>query len=230
MVSRGGIAGSSNSCAVVLSSVMVTITGTLRGRKFTARTDSGGCWPAAYLIAEAPVPESVRTRIGEIAGAHDTGGLPLGGRNFLDLTLLASGVSRTNTGAPQQFAGTSAVHETGISIAGQRNLNNAFIADDFPAHDDPGLAGSLLSQEVIQQLQVVTSGGNAGFGRVSSGAFNIVTKSGANHWHGSPDGILPNQRLDARNPLAIGAPASNREVYKRLLDPRQLQLGMRFDF
>jgi len=235
--------------AGVLPSVLVTVDDTLRGRNFTARTDSGGRYqflrlaPADYIIrvedprfekyerrlpllagqavdlpivlrvagvgqslaviAEAPVLESVRTQIGETVGAHDIGGLPLNGRNFLDLALLAPGVSRTNTGTPQQFAETSAVPGTGISIAGQRNLNNAFIVDGLSANDDAaGLAGSFYSQEVIQQFQVVTSGGNAEFGRASSGVVNIITKSGTNQWHGSAYGILRNPRFDARNSLA----------------------------
>ena len=147
--------------------------------------------------------ESVRTEAGATVGGRLIGDLPLNGRNYLDLALLAPGVSRTNTGAPQQFAETSAVPGTGISIAGQRNLNNTFVIDGLSANDDAaGLAGSFYSQEVIREFQVITSGANAEFGRASSGVVSIATRSGTNQWHGRAYGFLRNQRLDARNALA----------------------------
>ncbi len=45
------------------------------------------------------------------------------------LALLVPGVSRTNTGAPQQFAETSAVPGTAHFVSSQRNLNNNFVLD-----------------------------------------------------------------------------------------------------
>jgi len=55
---------------------------------------------------------------------------------------------------------------------------------------------------VIDQFQVVTSGGIAEFGRAAGGIVNILTKSGTNDWRGNFYGFLRNQRFDARNPLA----------------------------
>ncbi len=70
---------------------------------------------------------------------------------------------------------------TGISVAGQRNLNNTFIVDGLSANDDAAdLAGTYFAEEVIREFQVVTSGGIAEFGRASAGIVNIVTQSGAN--------------------------------------------------
>ena len=70
---------------------------------------------------------------------------------------------------------------TGISVAGQRNLDNTFIVDGLSANDDAAdLAGTYFSEEVIREFQVITSGGTAEFGRASAGIFNIVTQSGTN--------------------------------------------------
>ena len=129
--------------------------------------------------------------------------MPLNGRNYLDLALLIPGVSPTNTGSNQRFAETSAVPGQGISIAGQRNLYNSFIVDGVSANDDAAdLTGSYYSEEVIDQFQVVTSGGIAEFGRASGGVVNILTRSGTNEFRGSLYGFFRNQRFDARNPLA----------------------------
>jgi hypothetical protein len=152
---------------------------------------------------DVPVIEAARTQVAGTVLPAEVNNLPLNGRNYLDLALLVPGVSRTNTGSNQRFAETSAAPGTGISVAGQRNLNNSFIVDGLSANDDAAdLAGTFYSQEVIREFQVVTSGGIAEFGRSSAGVINIVTQSGTKDWRGRLYGFLRNQRFDARNPLA----------------------------
>jgi len=155
------------------------------------------------VTADVPFIEAARTQVAETISPQEISGMPLNGRNYLDLALLVPAVSRTNTGSVQRFAETSAVPGTGLSVAGQRNLNNGFIVDGLSANDDAAdLAGTFYSQEVIREFQVVTSGGIAEFGRASSGVVNIITQSGTNFWRGRIYGFLRNQRFDARNPLA----------------------------
>jgi hypothetical protein len=155
------------------------------------------------VVTDVLAIEAARTQVAETIRPREVDDLPLNGRNYLDLALLVPGVSRTNVGSVQRFAETSAVPGTGLSIAGQRNLNNGFVMDGLSANDDAAdLAGTFYSQEVIREFQVVTSGGIAEFGRASGGVVNIITQSGTNNWHGRIYGFLRNQRLDARNPLA----------------------------
>lgn len=152
---------------------------------------------------DVPLVETVRTQITETIRPREIQELPLNGRNYLDLALLIPGVSPTNTGSNQRFAETSAVPGQGLSIAGQRNLYNSFIVDGVSANDDAAdLTGTYYSEEVIDQFQVVTSGGIAEFGRASGGVVNILTRSGSNDWRGNLYGFFRNQRFDARNPLA----------------------------
>jgi hypothetical protein len=162
-----------------------------------------GLTESVDVSGEVPVIETARTQLSETVLPREIDGLPLNGRNYLDLALLVPGVSRTNTGSNQRFAETSAVPGQGLSISGQRNLNNSFVVDGVSANDDAaGLAGTFYSQDVIREFQVVTSGGIAEFGRSSAGVVNIITRSGTNDWRGRAYGFLRNQRLDARNPLA----------------------------
>ncbi|MDQ6664543.1 MAG: carboxypeptidase regulatory-like domain-containing protein, partial [Acidobacteriota bacterium] len=154
------------------------------------------------VTADVPIVEAARTQLSETVLSREIDKLPLNGRNFLDLALLAPGVSRTNTGSNERFAETSAVPGTGISIAGQRNLNTGFVVDGLSANDDAAdLTGTFYSQEVIREFQVITSGGIAEFGRASGGVINILTQSGTNQWHGRAYDFTRNQRFDARNPL-----------------------------
>jgi hypothetical protein len=56
--------------------------------------------------------------------------------------------------------------------------------------------------DVVQQFHVVTSGGQAEFGRALGGYFNLIAKSGPNQLHGTAYGFLRNQRLNADNALS----------------------------
>ncbi len=114
------------------------------------------------VTAQAPVLESARTQIAGTVSQTEARGLPLNGRNFLDLALLIPGVSPTNTGSTQLFAETSAVPGQGLSIGSQRNLSNSFIVDGLSANDDAaGLSGIPYAVDAVDQFQVVTSGGQA---------------------------------------------------------------------
>ena len=167
------------------------------------KLDVAGVSAQVNIGTDIPIVETVRTQITETIKPREINELPLNGRNYLDLALLIPGVSPTNTGSNQRFAETSAVPGQGLSIAGQRNLYNSFIVDGVSANDDAAdLTGTYYSQEVIDQFQVVTSGGIAEFGRASGGVVNILTKSGTNDWRGGLYGFVRNQRFDARNPLA----------------------------
>ncbi|HKG78997.1 MAG TPA: TonB-dependent receptor, partial [Pyrinomonadaceae bacterium] len=167
------------------------------------KLDVEGVSAQVNIGSDTPLVETVRTQITETIHPNEIHELPLNGRNFLDLALLIPGVSPTNTGSNQRFAETSAVPGQGISIAGQRNLYNSFVIDGVSANDDAAdLTGTYYSEEVIDQFQVVTSGGIAEFGRASGGVVNVLTKSGTNEWRGSLYGFFRNQRFDARNPLA----------------------------
>ena len=153
--------------------------------------------------ADVPAVETARTQLAETIVPKEIDSLPLNGRNYLDLAALTPGVTRTNPVANQRFPETSAVPGTGLSITGQRFINNGFVVDGLSSNDDAAdLAGTFYSQEVIREFEVITSGGIAEFGRASGGVVNIVTRSGTNDYRGRVYGFLRNQRLDARNALA----------------------------
>lgn len=154
------------------------------------------------VTAAAPVIEIERTQVSTSISPQEVHDLPLNGRNYLDLALLAPGVSRTNTGGNQRFAETSAVPGTGISISTQRNLANSFIVDGLSANDDAAqLAGTFFSEEVIREFAVIRAGGSAEFGRASAGIINIATRSGTNVLQGDVYAWVRNDSLDSENPL-----------------------------
>jgi Carboxypeptidase regulatory-like domain len=162
-----------------------------------------GTASAVTVTAESEVLEAARSQIAGTVSASEIRNLPLNGRNFLDAALMVPGVSPTNTTANQLFAETSAVPGQGISIGSQRNFSNSFIVDGLSNNDDAaGLTGAFYGLEVVDELQVVTSGGQAEFGRALGGYVNVVTKSGTNTLHGDLYGFLRNQRFNAANALS----------------------------
>jgi hypothetical protein len=155
------------------------------------------------VTAEPPVIETDRSQIGETVSQSEATNLPFEGRNYLDLSLLLPGVSPTNTASTQTLAETSAIVGQGYSVNSQRNFSNSFIVDGLSANDDAaGVAGSAFGMDVVREFQVVTSGGQAEFGRALGGYFNIITRSGTNEFHGTAYGFLRNQRLNADNALS----------------------------
>jgi hypothetical protein len=155
------------------------------------------------VSAQSSVLEAARTQIASTISQTEVKNLPLNGRNYFDLALLAPGVSPTNTAANQLFAETSEVPGQGISIGSQRNFSNSFIIDGVSANDDAaGVAGTFVGLDVVQEFQVVTSGGQAELGRALGGYVNVVTKSGGNTVHGDLYGYFRNSRFNAANALS----------------------------
>lgn len=152
--------------------------------------------------SQGPVLEMARSQVAGTISQTEVRNLPLNGRSFLDLALLVPGVSATNTAASQLFPETSAVPGQGISVSSQRNFSNSFIVDGLSANDDAaGLVGVFYGLDVVQELQVVTSGGQAEFGRAMGGYVNMITKSGTNSLHGDLYGFFESQGLSADNAL-----------------------------
>jgi hypothetical protein len=151
----------------------------------------------------APVIETARSQLAATVSDTEVESLPMNGRNFLDLALLAPGVAPANIASTQLFPETSAVPGVTLSIGSQRNLSNYFVVDGLSANDDAaGLSGMTFAVDAIEQFQVVTSGAQAELGRALGGYINIVTKSGNNTTRGTVYEYFRDDRLNAPNALS----------------------------
>lgn len=159
--------------------------------------------PASTTVEVTGATEAARTEIAGTISRRQIADLPLSGRNYLDVALFVPGVSPTNTASNQLFAETSAIPGQGISIGSQRNFSNGFIIDGVSANDDAaGVAGTFVGLDVVDEFQVVTSGGQAELGRALGGYVNLVTKSGGNALHGDGYGYFRNSAMNAANALS----------------------------
>ncbi|HXJ95640.1 MAG TPA: carboxypeptidase regulatory-like domain-containing protein [Terriglobia bacterium] len=125
--------------------------------------------------------------------------LPLDGRQFTQLALLAGGaVPPYPNGATQQF-NTPALG-LGFSVNGQRSERNNFSLDGVTIMEP--FAYSLTvnpSLDAIQEFRVVTGSYSAAQGITSGAQVEIVTRSGTNRFSGTAYEYLRNSTLDARN-------------------------------
>jgi hypothetical protein len=130
---------------------------------------------------------------GERLSSKAVSELPLNGRDFSTLLLLAAGTMTDINGATnftQQFA-----------INGQRGVEAVFAMDGADI-TDPEMGGSTFTNfnvDAIQDLQSSSGWLPASIGRGAAGFTNIVTRSGKSGFHGSFFEFLRNSALDARN-------------------------------
>ena len=73
----------------------------------------------------------------------------------------------------------------GVSFSGSSSLENQYVVDGV---NTTGLSygnnGSSLSNQFIEEIEIITGGYNAEYGRATGGVVNVVTKSGTNEFHG----------------------------------------------
>jgi hypothetical protein len=123
--------------------------------------------------------------------------LPTNGRNYIGFTLTNSQIARD--AAPS----IGAIPTSGLNFGGVRARSNSINIDGADASDYlSGGTRTTVSQDAVQEFQIITNGFDAEYGRASGGVVNIVTKSGTNATHGSAYGFLRNRYIQATNPFS----------------------------
>jgi hypothetical protein len=138
--------------------------------------------------------------------------LPLNGRNFQQLILLAPGVTVAQT-STTSFYGKGDTY----SIAGARPEGAAYLLDGtditnfFNHGSGAGSLGTSLGIDAIAEFQTLTNTYSAQFGG-NGAVINAVSKSGTNAFHGTAFEFLRNSALDARD---FFEPTSSPKPFRR---------------
>ncbi|HNF95918.1 MAG TPA: TonB-dependent receptor [Pseudomonadota bacterium] len=76
--------------------------------------------------------------------------------------------------------------DIGVSISGSTGNENNFIIDGLNTSDpNTGIIGTELHQYFIKEVNVITGGYQAEYGRATGGVVSIITKGGGDELHGS---------------------------------------------
>jgi len=76
--------------------------------------------------------------------------------------------------------------DLGVSFSGSTSVENNYVVDGLNTTGlTYGTVGSPVLNNFISEIEVITGGYNAEFGRSTGGVVNVVTKSGSNEFHGS---------------------------------------------
>jgi Carboxypeptidase regulatory-like domain/TonB dependent receptor len=163
-------------------------------------------------VSEAPrILEANPSSVSALVDERAVKDLPLNGRRYTDLLLLAPGVTQDPRGLTSGSNGD-------LSYGGIRGYNTSFLVDG--GDNNNGFFGQALgryrapyqfSDEVIQEFRVQSSGYGAESGRAGGAVVNVVTKSGTNQWHGSTFYYLRDSSLGGAAPPFVGFNPSNQQ-------------------
>ena len=180
---------------------------------FDAHLEIGEASAVIQVTADTEaIVDNVRHTVDGVITTRQIDNLPLNGRNFLDLAQLEPGVQTRDGGdfdpTKNQFVG--------VSIGGRGGRATRIQVDGVDITDETvGTTTANLSNESIQEFQVSRSGLDASTDLTSSGAINIVTRTGSNEIHGSGFGFFRDSRFSADTRLNKTQPTLEKPPYDR---------------
>ena len=145
---------------------------------------------------DAPVADRSRSSLSSVVSPRTIDLIPVNGRNYLDLIRLTPGVVEN----PRAGSTASMALDTTGAILGERAGNISFLTDGL-WNNDTFTGGVLqnLTQDTVEQFEVIATGYAAEFGQGSGGVVNVITKSGTNQVSGSGFSFIRNDAFDASN-------------------------------
>jgi hypothetical protein len=159
-----------------------------------ATTTSVEVTGAAALVSETNVG------VAQVVGQSQIDNLPINGRRVDSFVLLTPAVTDDGTFGLVAFRG----------IAG----GNSFLTDGNDTtnsfyNENAGRTriSTQISQDAVQEFQVLSNGFSAEFGRAMGGVINTVTRSGGNAMHGTGYWFFRNRTLNATDRYAGGVNA-----------------------
>src|SRR5262249_2688386 len=146
----------------------------------------GQPWEKVQVTAAAPLVETDTSQRSQVITSGQIAELPLNGREYSALALLATGVrqsslNKSTNGTPREGA---------FNVNGLRSLFNNFLIDGVD-NNAYGTSNQGFSNQVMQpppdavsEFRVVTNNQSAEYGRAAGATVNVLLRSGTNQFHG----------------------------------------------
>jgi Carboxypeptidase regulatory-like domain/TonB dependent receptor-like, beta-barrel len=157
------------------------------------------------VTAEAPPIENTKTETSQVVGNEMINELPINGRRVDSFVLLTPAVTKDADFGLVTFRGLAGGNS--YLVDGNDTTNQYY-------NENAGRTrlGSQLSQDAVQEFQVLASSYSAEFGKASGGIVNTITKSGTNEVHGTYFWFFRNRTLNARDRFAAINPPEVRHI------------------
>jgi hypothetical protein len=147
------------------------------------------------VTANSAAVQDTKTDVSQVIDSKLIQDLPINGRRVDSFVLLTPGVTNDSTFGLLTFRG----------VAG----GNSFLLDGndtteqfFNENAGRTRIASQVSQDAVQEFQVVSANFSAEYGRAIGGVVNTVTRTGSNGLHGTAYWFFRNRTLDARDRYA----------------------------
>lgn len=149
---------------------------------------AGGVATEVEVTAGAELIDRESPTLGTTVERRRVEGLPLNGRNVLNLALLQPGVVSGSGGLGIRANGSRST-ENNVTIDGANN-NEVAVG---------GVIGGISRPDAVQEFRLLTSNFEAEFGRNTGSVINVVTRSGTNGFHGNGRFFYRPTELSAAN-------------------------------
>ncbi len=156
------------------------------------------------VSAQAPLIETSQKSLETNISPAEVDGLPVKGRQFVDLALLAPGVTIDTNSAN---TATDSISFGGFNEQFKSLWLEGIDINDEVTGGGTGLSNAsrhTFSQESVQEFQIVANQYSVEFGRSGSGVINVLTKSGTNSVAGRAYYFLRDDAFDKPNAFASG--------------------------
>lgn len=162
---------------------------------------AAGVTETVNVVAGTEVVETERTSQSSVIDERQITNLPISRRNYLDYALLTPGVTDSDNIADSSDFRVAQTPQSGLSFGGNNGRGNYVAVDGVETQGSSGGVVQVVSQEAVQEFQVLRNSYNPEFGTASGGVINTISKSGSNRISGSIFGLFRHQKFDARNPF-----------------------------
>ncbi len=164
---------------------------------FKVNLQVGSSSTKVEVTAEAPLVESTKSGVTAAVTQLQIDNLPINGRRVDSYVLMTPAVVKDGEFGLLSFRGIA--------------MGNSFLTDGNDTtnsfyNENAGRTriGSQISQDAVQEFQVLSNGFSAEFGRAMGGVVNTVTRSGTNGIHGTGYGFYRSSTLEALDRYSNG--------------------------
>src|SRR3954453_11421989 len=172
------------------------------GRKIDLTMKVGDTSVTITVEAGVNTVQTESGAVGQLITQEQVKNIQLNGRNPLYLSQMEPGVVRTNSMAAFSFG-----LDNGINVNGARSQESLLTFDGAPMvrTRSNGTSVGVADVDSTSQVQVLTTGYPAEYGRTSGGLIRLVPKSGTSNFHGSAFEYFRNNALNANTWQRNGA-------------------------